>query len=460
MNSLSIPKVTLAVTASSSTVAKTGKGFIRALNCQRGRGSLSSLHPALPAIFVFQNLYNPFSPYLTLAFNICLLIMLLLQNRLRVATVSPLVIATAIVVLIWLCLVSVVRGDVEFQVLFKYLRTTATIVVLALIFGSFKTPERFFIQALNLVFSFHILLIALQVLWPSASIITAPVFGFERDMSILEEYSMRKLGASSSYDTASIFSIAGLLFFMLQFLQVRRPFFMFASIIAFIATLISSRTGMAVALLVVIFFCFRLISTASIGWKFVTIAGGSVVAVVTYSILMPLLLHSLGIAELQSDDVTVVFAAADYGTTGTLEALTHDHLEPLNRPLKELIFGYGLDPNTIGKTTDIGYVKFIYHLGIVGTLIIVSLHIFMLANVYAITKYSKPHTDLRLLANFLLFFILIALVFNYKSLELYSRGTGDFIFLLFLYLTRIRHLQNRHSCLVSETNTNNYERKS
>jgi hypothetical protein len=149
---------------------------------------------------------------------------------------------------------------------------------------------------------------------------------------------------------------------------------------------------------------------------------------------------------LQSDDLTVVFAAADYGTTGTLDALTHDHLEPLHRPLQELILGYGVDPNTIGKTTDIGYVKFIYHLGVVGAFIIISLHICMLANVYVIAKYSKPHADIKLLANFLYIFMLIALVFNYKSLELYSRGTGDFIFLLFLYLTRIKQLENWRSC--------------
>lgn len=430
------------------TTAECGNSFQRAGTAATRMSALrmwsdprANLHPALLALLVFQNLYNPFSPYLTLTFNLCLFVVLLLRNRLSIATVAPLVVATAVIVLIWLCLITLVRGDAEPHVLLKYFRVTAAIVLLALIFGSCKVQERYVVKAINIAFSFHIFLIALQVFWPDISSITVAVFGFERGAGILEQYTMRKLGASGGYDTASLFSIAGLIFFILQYIQLRNPVFLLAVAAAFLAALMSSRMGMLLALLVVIFFWVRLLFLAKIGWKLVVVAGAFVFAVAAYIILVPLFLHSLEISVLQPDDASIVFAATDYGTTGTLEALTQDHLQPLNRPFSELILGYAIDPNTIGKFTDIGYVKLIYHVGIVGTFIIIIMHIYMLLSAYRMMRRAEIRSDQRLLAQFLLYFILLVFIFNYKSLELHSRGAGDLIFLLFFYLSRLGRLK-------------------
>jgi hypothetical protein len=285
-----------------------------------------------------------------------------------------------------------------------------------------------------LVFGFHILLIFAQVTWPAITGVSASIFGFTRESSILENYVMRKLGASSSYDTASLFSVAGLLFFSLQFLKERTFTYLCMTATAFLAALMSSRAGILMALVVVFAFAVRMVWAASPFWKILSLSAVAVGVVEMHLLLKPLVLHSLGLATAGSDDAIALIALSDYGTTGTWEALTQDHLQPLKRPPWELLLGYAADPNTLQRFTDIGYVKLIYHVGIVGTAVILAMHVAMLNSARSIAARAPRRSDRRLLATFLLLFLLIALAFNYKSLEIYSRGVGDFMFLLSFYL--------------------------
>ena len=153
-----------------------------------------------------------------------------------------------------------------------------------------------------------------------------------------------------------------------------------------------------------------------------------------YITVYPLIEHTLGISELSADDATFIFNVADYGTTGTLAALSDDHLTPLDRPPLDLIVGFAIDPNSVGRYSDIGYVKFIYHVGIIGTSMIVFLHLRMMTLAFASIRKKRIAVDERLLNYFLVWLIGSGLLFNYKSLELYSRGTGDLIFIIFIFL--------------------------
>lgn len=387
-------------------------------------------------LFIFLNLYNPFSPYLTLAFDFALLSFLLFRDRLRVTLLEPLLITAVLIVFIWLCLIVVFRGDLDIQVILKYSRITLFVILAALIIGSVSVPAILFVKALEIVLLFHILLIAIQVFWPDVSGFSARIFGFSRDLEILDGYSMRKLGASSSYDTASLFSIAGLLFFCLRYLQNHKIQYLLLIIATFIATLLSSRTGMGIAFVVIFIFMLRVIYISSFKLRVFIITGFSAMVAVIFEVLFPLFLHTVGLSELSSEHATLIFAATDYGTTGTLNALTNEHLQPLVRPLSEIIWGYGVDPNNVGWPTDIGYVKFIYHIGIVGTIIILAVHMGILVSAYKWANRVNSDSDLKMISWFLFYFLVITLAFNYKSLEIHSRGAGDFIYLIFLFLSR------------------------
>ena len=97
--------------------------------------------------------------------------------------------------------------------------------------------------------------------------------------------------------------------------------------------------------------------------------------------------------------------------------------------------------------TDIGYVKLIYHVGIVGTLVILFVHLYMLVVTRKFMRESPHDLDRVLIARFLFILIAISLAFNYKSLELHSRGIGDFIYMLFLFLASWRGVRGRSGSL-------------
>lgn len=77
----------------------------------------NAIYGAILSVVVFQNLYNPVSPYLTLAVNIATVACLMITGRrIRIAR-APIVVASAYTVLSWLLLVTIFRGDADTQVL-------------------------------------------------------------------------------------------------------------------------------------------------------------------------------------------------------------------------------------------------------------------------------------------------------------------------------------------------------
>lgn len=402
------------------------------------------IYGALLGVFVFQNLFNAFSPYLTLAINITVLLFVLIRHQSLYIVSAQVVIVGVFTVLVWMLLITIYRGDAETQIVLKYFRVTLNVSLFALIFGSRGITASSLVKAINFALGFHVFLVMLQIALPDITNMTAPVFGFEREMTILDQYTMRKLGASSSYDTASLLSEAALLFFYLQFTQGKGFAYLLLTTVALVATFMSSRTGIVLSLLIVIFLSIRTILRARrFVWKLVATLCFSGLMVTAYIQFYPIFLHTLGIAELQSGDASFMIAAGDYGTTGSFDTLTGEYLDPLDQPLLDLLIGFALDPNTIGKYTDIGYVKLIYHVGIVGTLVILFVHLYMLVVTRTFMQTSAQYIDRALIARFLFVLIAISFVFNYKSLELHSRGIGDFIYMLFFFLASWRDPSGR-----------------
>ena len=398
-----------------------------------GVGKAKNVLPSIVIyILMFQNLFNAASPYLTLILNLMVAVIVIKNNGIKIP--NPPVLAAIHIILTWFIVVVVYRGDFDNQILMKYFRITLAATLLALIFGSRSIDSKKIVMAINFSLGFHVLLILVQIGYPDITNFTAELFGFDRDAAILEQYSQRKLGASSSYDTASLLSIASLIFFYLQFSRNRNITLLILVIISFAASLMSSRAGIALSLATAIIFFFHAYLESTAIWRYAIASALLIFFTLIYVYISPIFLHSVGLTELSAEESYVIFAAADYGTTGTLDALTDEHLKPLDLPIYDLFIGFAIDPNSIGKYTDIGYVKLVYHVGIIGVMMIMAIYAYMgmLAN-----KYRHRHfvdKESKIIATFLLCIILVACIFNYKSLEIYSRGVGDFIFIIFFFL--------------------------
>lgn len=389
-------------------------------------------------VFVFQNLLNAGSPFITLTINALFGLVALSIGKFRFKTIdNQITLSFSFIITAWLLVVMLYRGgEFEAQILMKYSRSFLTILLAYFFVASAIIRVESLVSALTFALGFHVCVVLLQIPFPDLTQVTAPMFGFDREASILEQYALRKLGASSSYDTASFFSASAAMFFYLRYKSSGQRFFFFYFGAALMAGMMSSRTGMIMTFALMLYVCIREIIEAGPVKKLVFGTGLLGALIFSYLVLYPLLLHSLGIQELDSDEVSFVFAAVDYGTTGSLQALSGDYLEPLKRPIQDLLMGYAVDPNAIGRFSDIGYVKFIYHVGIIGTFIIVLLHFWMMATTRIMLLRCNLDRPVRDLGIFLLWLIGAGLLFNYKSLELYSRGTGDLIIILFYFFVK------------------------
>lgn len=386
-------------------------------------------------LFVFVNYYNPISVYLTLIVNIVLFLLFSFYNGNMIIRFNRYIIVFTFLILIWAMLIMVVRSNIDTQVLGKYLRVTVSTLLIMAICSASRATIKQLIDVLTVIFLIHIISIGMQSVFPQLDIPMANLFGFKRELTIISEYTTRKMGCSSSYDTAALISVISMVFFFLQYVVRNKSIYLLLMFLSFLSCTRSSRTGMVlgifffVVLLIVLFFKLK-------GKKRLVLIL-SLLCGITFSVyvILPVLFYSTGLFLLKPEDNNSIISTSDY-TTGTVIGLMSTHLDAMKIPIFDLIIGFGIDPNTVpGKNTDIGYVKLIYHVGIIGLLLILLLYLYIFRQAVITKKKSDTQSNEFALSSFLILYVLLIMVMNYKSLEMYSRGSHDLLLIIFFVLT-------------------------
>jgi hypothetical protein len=283
----------------------------------------------------------------------------------------------------------------------------------------------------KIIFLIHIFSIGIQSIFPSLDYPMAKIFGFERESDIISSFSIRKLGCSSSFDTSGYLCVASMIYFLILYTYNRNKLNLIFSIISLIASLRTSRTAMIVGTLIFLIYFVIFIFKSN--------GASRLYAFISLMILFLLFVYFVLPIILGSTDLLVNFISVDSDinfsndySSGSLTGLTGSHLHPLSAPFIDLLLGYGIDPNQFGKGTDIGYVKILYHIGIVGLTVILILYIYLLRSLNNIRKMYFKSITYKVLTTFQISFIFLLFIINYKSLEIFSRGSHDFLILIFL----------------------------
>lgn len=384
---------------------------------------------------IFVNYYNPVSVYLTLFMNlsVALLICVFLKNFYLRS--SYFILILPIVIFLYVGFLVLYLGSVDLYIVGKYFRVCLSFFLIYYIFSSKKWSLDNFYSCIALILFSHVFFIYLQVLFPSTSIPMASIFGMSSADDFFSEYSNRKMGLSSSFDTASFISILSFIFFTLSFKYFGTSTYLILALFSFGASFMSSRLGMIIAVL--IFLLLFVPAFLKSGSKVMLLLGAAIISVVFYlsfDVIVSVILHSIG-----SEAMDTAPVLTEYGTTGTVNALFGSHLLKLfELDNLEYIFGKAIDPDG----TDIGYVKLIYHVGLIGTSLIVLMYILAFINIKNIN--FSTYRKAMVLQSFFLLFILITFLINYKSLELYSRGSAELFVLLYVFLVSYsrRDVQN------------------
>lgn len=375
--------------------------------------------------FIFINYYNPVSVYLTLIFNLSVsFFMFVFLKKFYVESSNFIVIIPALIFL-YVGFLGLYLGNVDLYIVGKYFRIFLSFILIYYIFKSKKWSLYYFYNCIALVLFFHVFFIYVQVVFPSISIPMASIFGMSSADNFFSEYSSRKMGLSSSFDTASFISILSFIFFTLSFKYIGKTRYLVLALFSFGASFMSSRLGMVLAVLVfLLLFVPAFLKSGSKVMLLLGVAIMSAVFYLSFDVIVSVVLHSIG-----SETANAAPVLNEYGTTGTVNALFGSHLLKLfELEGLEYIFGKAIDPDG----TDIGYVKLIYHIGLIGTSLIFLMYFIAFINVRNM-KFPTCRKSM-VLQNFFLFFIVITFLINYKSLELYSRGSAELFVLLYVFL--------------------------
>lgn len=388
-------------------------------------------------VFIFINLYNPYSVYLTFALNIAFILFTSVQANSEIRFNNTILILTFFI-LLWALFMMTIHSSFNIYVWGKYFRALISTISIMVVCSQMRVSLTKLIEILSYVLLSHIVAIIIQIIFPSVRIPMAIFFGFERETTIITSLLTRKLGLSSSYDTASLFSVSTMIFFLLLYSARKKRIYIFFSLLSFFASLQSSRVGMLIAITFLLLYFIGLSFNTDGKQRFLYVLLLLFSTAVLFIVILPIISSTSNLFFYESNYNFSFISESDY-TTGTAKALLFggSHWDPLFFEFFDLIFGFGKDPtSSFGGRTDIGYVKIIYHVGIIGLIIVCLIYFYIFNKARKIRKNSIKNSDEYIMATFILIFIIVLLFFNFKSLEMYSRGNHDLLLIVFAFLLK------------------------
>ena len=385
-------------------------------------------------VFLFCNLYNPLSIYFTLLINLLILFSLTKHLKLNSYLNRNVTICTLIVFLLSI-FVMTLNFNFNTYVFGKYSRILISSLLIGLICSNINVSLKQIIKSLSFVFLLHIVTVGIQIVYPDISLPMATFFGFGRESEVISDMVFRKLGLSTSYDTAGLIAILAMVLYFFRYYYGGKIVWLIASFISLISCIFISRTGMLVGALLLFILLLYLFFTRHGLKRLVAVIGlTSGMCIICYMIL-PILAVTTSFFDYKTNvDISL---GNDYTTGTTSGLLGGSHLNSIRSvPPLELILGYGIDPNDVqGMASDIGYIKIIYHVGIVGLLCVLWLYFYLFVNTLYVSKmFRKKNIDIEILSKFSMLYIMIMVIFNYNILEMYIRGTHDLLLILFYFI--------------------------
>lgn len=394
-------------------------------------------------LFCFLNLYGPFSTNLTFAFNI---VLFLAVNSKRMRVAYERVFVTIPIMLLIIAISAVIfthAPERDYTVIGLYSRMLVNCVVFPSIIYFFYQKRIKILEILSLTLFLHCVVVLLQMIFPSLQELNHLLFRFSRETELLENFTMRRLGLTGSYDSSGLYSaISTVLALELSYLTSKKKYII-VSVVSLIGSLFTSRTGMAAAFLSIVL-CVLLnkkSTTKRFGSTFLYMA---ILSLSLAYFILPVILVTMGLSSGSEMDYE------DYGYgSRTGEILFVDHLLPLESlTTRELILGYGVGIRKAVRllySSDIGYVKQIYEVGIVGVVLMVYFSILMAVRTYLRYKMVRYNMELKIGSQLMLVLLLLYLIFNYKNQLLYNVCVFEvFLFVYYFLLCHFRKLKGEY----------------
>lgn len=389
-------------------------------------------------LFIFFNFLNPISPILTILVD---LLVLVSSRKIRFGhdSLFSIIVIGGIIIWIWSIFVMAINLHFDTYIFVKYLRMPIMAVILSGCVSNLKFKKETVINSFYYLCLCNLLMIGIELAVPGTREILAKIMNVARtDVASGIALGNRVMGLAGSYEFCAIMCIMLIVICYFKYKQKNSLIHLITIIISFASLIAVSRTGMLVGAAVLAFVMIGLFKAAK-SYHRVIIGGFSFAGVFLAGyIIIPIVLNSSGLLDNAIETkYALEIVTSDYGS-GTASELTSggSHLNILKEPFTELVFGYGINSEDITTkkiSTDIGYLEYICHIGIVGLCMVILMHLLLVKrlNEYRKSLHKLPASeDIQQLISVTIIYIAILFIFNYKLMLLYSRGTFELMTIL------------------------------
>lgn len=349
---------------------------------------------------------------------------------------------------IYALLISVIYSTGEHFESFRLLRCVATLLLISAIIQQFKISSKKMFCIVKILLILHAISILVGIIWPPFKEIIQPISQYTKAFT-----NIRSTGLMNGEDGAGFFCNCGLIMETVERIQKKETVLSKVNILFLVSTVFTSRFALMFTAIILITAIYVLIKkgdlkhATSIIIVLVPMAIiGVLLWILTTGVAMEFrqkLLYKYPLLQGYYDDITSSFV--DYGKYTTIIG-RHTSIGDLS--LFDALFGVG---HRLDVSKDVGYIKTMYSIGVIG---IVGQIIFYIRSIKMVKASidGENNNDYTIQA----YIFIVVLIFAWEAKNSFVFSTGYFEILTSLYFSIVFNAELKKEVACKKVNSVNY----
>jgi hypothetical protein len=328
-----------------------------------------------------------------------------------------------LIIIIYSLIVLLINQSFNFFEVLRMSRVFSTSFLIILFLYNHKFSSDYIFSNLLIVLFFHSLVVSISIIFPSVKDLILPISQYR-----IEFFSLRSSGFLSGFDDSGLILNFGLVMSLLFSLMMRKNPINLLTVLFSLSIFFSSRVNIVLLIIIFFFLIFYLISNKQLQYIFSILF---ILFVFSFSGILFLLLTTNLSLELRSLLLTMIpslrnfyeFSLSSYTDYGVFSSTISRHFQIINISSFQILFGQGV----VKVDSDVGYIKTIYSIGILGIFFQFLYYFFLI--LFVTNKQTIKHFSLLLTRSFL-FSLLLMFIMEFKISVVFSTTTFELLFFM------------------------------
>lgn len=367
-------------------------------------------------LLLFVNIYAPYSVVGPTIINTIIVSFLLFNGKIKkISVYQRNILLISFLLACWVIVVCFVNGTFSDYVIGRFFRIFINSFLLGIIINNLKFTIPQLLTSLGIVLLVNIMSIFIQALEPSTKDFFSVISGYEKRF-----FDIRSFGLYSSYDAAGLNVCFGLIVWGNLYIHNKKNLYIFLFLLTFLSSVFVSRYTMLIAGLIFLLYSFRFLLSSK--HKTIAILFTLPLIILTgyyfYNYASPII--DSAVKGVSMDNFNYSYSADSFILLKNMFFFPEDPFQ--------LFIGTGEEPTN----SDVGFVKLIYMVGLLGLFLIFYLYFYSFVNIKKRINNNNlgQEYDSMMLYKIIIGLIILMFIYNLKLLLLYGRGFHDLLIIL------------------------------